>query len=379
MALVLTEEQIMIRDSAAGLLSEKASVAQLRALRDSASETGFDKAVWQEMVDMGWAGIAVPEAFGGLGFGYTGLGLVLEQAGRNLTASPLQSSVLVGATLISQLGSQAQKETLLAAIASGETLATLAVQEGAHHAPEKTALVAVKSGDSYNLTGRKCLVLDAHVADLFLVIARTSGTAGEEQGLSAFIVDANASGVTVERSAMVDSLNAGVVVFNGVSIPASSLLGEEGQAWAGLSRTLDIANIGLASELLGISVEAFERTVEYLKERKQFGRVIGSFQGLQHRAAELFAELELARSIVLQALQAIDEGSEDIAVQASAAKAKLCEVAQRATNEGVQMHGGIGMTDEHEIGFFMKRARVAQHLFGDYNYHLDRFAVLSGF
>jgi alkylation response protein AidB-like acyl-CoA dehydrogenase len=379
MALVLTEEQIMIRDSAAGLLSEKASVAQLRVLRDSASETGFDKTVWREMVDMGWAGIAVPEAFGGLGFGYTGLGLVLEQAGRNLTASPLQSSVLVGATLITQLGNQTQKEALLPAIASGETWATLALQDGAHHAPEKTALGAVKSGDSYSLNGRKCLVLDAHVADLFLVIARTSGVAGEEQGLSAFVVEANTSGLTVERSAMVDSLNAGVVTFDNVSIPSNSLLGEEGQAWAGLSRTLDIANIGLASELLGISVEAFERTIEYLKERKQFGRVIGSFQGLQHRAAELFAELELARSIVLQALQAIDEESEDIAVQASAAKAKLCEVAQRATNEGIQMHGGIGMTDEHEIGFYIKRARVAQHLFGDYNYHLDRFAVLSGF
>ena len=379
MALVLTEEQVMIRDSAAGLLSEKASVAQLRALRDSASETGFDKAVWQELVDMGWAGIAVPEAFGGLGFGYTGLGLVLEQVGRNLAASPLQSSVLVGATLITQLGSQVQKEALLPAIASGETLATLALQEGAHHAPEKTALAALKNGDSYNLNGTKCLVLDAHVADLFLVVARTSGVAGEEQGLSAFIVEANTSGVTVERTAMVDSLNAGVVTFDNASIPSNNLLGEEGQAWAGLSRTLDIANIGLASELLGISVEAFERTIEYLKERKQFGRVIGSFQGLQHRAAELFAELELARSIVLQALQAIDEDSEDIAVQASAAKAKLCEVAQRATNEGVQMHGGIGMTDEHEIGFFIKRARVVQHLFGDYNYHLDRFAVLSGF
>jgi acyl-CoA dehydrogenase len=162
-------------------------------------------------------------------------------------------------------------------------------------------------------------------------------------------------------------------------VPASQLLGAEGAAWPALSRTLDIVNIGLAAELLGLSAEAFERTVAYLKERKQFGKLIGSFQGLQHRAAELFAELELARSIVLQALQAIDNGEPDLALLASAAKAKLCEVAQRATNEAIQMHGGIGMTDEHDIGFFIKRARVVQHAFGDYNYHLDRFALLSGF
>jgi len=379
MALVLSEEQVMIRDSAAGFLAEKASVAQLRVLRDSANEQGYDKNVWQEMVDMGWAGIAVSEEFGGLGFGYVGLGLVLEQMGRHLSASPLQSSILLGASLIGELGNQQQKETLLPAIVAGEKLVTLALQESAHHVPEQTALSALCEGAGYILNGSKNLVLDAHVADSFIVIARTGGGAGEEHGLSAFVVDADAPGVSVTRSIMVDSRNAGVVTFDNVSVSAENLLGEEGQAWAGLTRTLDIANIGLAAELLGISVEAFERTVEYLKERKQFGRVIGSFQGLQHRAAELFAELELARSLVLQALQAIDEQAEDLSVHASAVKAKLCEVAQRATNEGIQMHGGIGMTDEHEIGFYIKRARAAQHLFGDYNYHLDRYAVLSGF
>ncbi len=379
MALVLTEEQVMIRDSAAGFLAEKASVAQLRVLRDSANEQGYDKNVWQEMVDMGWAGIAVSEEFGGLGFGYVGLGLVLEQMGRHLSVSPLQSSILLGASLVGELGNQQQKEALLPAIAAGGKLVTLALQEGAHHAPEQTALSALCEGASYGLCGSKNLVLDAHVADSFIVIARTGGEAGEEQGLSAFVVDADTPGVSVTRSIMVDSRNAGVVTFDNVSVPAENLMGEEGQAWAGLTRALDIANIGLAAELLGISVEAFERTVEYLKERKQFGRVIGSFQGLQHRAAELFAELELARSLVLQALQAIDEQAEDLSVHASAVKAKLCEVAQRATNEGIQMHGGIGMTDEHEIGFYIKRARAAQHLFGDYNYHLDRYAALSGF
>ena len=379
MALVLNEEQLMLKESAAGFLTEKATVVHLRALRDSADERGCSDDVWQEMVQMGWAGIAIAEEFGGLGYGYTGLGLVLEQVGRNLSASPLQSTVLVSATLIAELGSGSQKEQWLSPIAAGEKRVSLALQEGRHHAPEQTAARAVADGDDYLLSGAKVLVLDASLADAYIVIARTAGEAGDRQGLTAFLVAANSAGIALSRSSMVDSRNVGTLTLRDVRVPAAQVLGELGGAWQGLSRTLDIANVGLASELLGLSTEAFDRTVAYLKERKQFGRVIGSFQGLQHRSAELFAELELARSIVLQALQAIDSGDEQLPLLASAAKAKLCEVAQRATNEAIQMHGGIGMTDEHEIGFFIKRARVVQHTFGDYNYHLDRFAQLSGF
>jgi acyl-CoA dehydrogenase len=379
MALVLNEEQLMLKESAAGFLTEKATVMHLRALRDSADERGCSDDVWQEMVQMGWAGIAIAEDFGGLGYGYTGLGLVLEQVGRNLSASPLQSTVLVSATLIAELGSGSQKEQWLSPIAAGEKRVSLALQEGRHHAPEQTAARAVADGEDYLLSGAKVLVLDASLADAYIVVARTAGEAGDNQGLTAFLVAANSAGIALSRSSMVDSRNVGTLTLQDVRVPAAQVLGEVGGAWQGLSRTLDIANVGLASELLGLSTEAFERTVAYLKERKQFGRVIGSFQALQHRSAELFAELELARSIVLQALQAIDSGDEQLPLLASAAKAKLCEVAQRATNEAIQMHGGIGMTDEHEIGFFIKRARVVQHTFGDYNYHLDRFAQLGGF
>ena len=379
MALVLNEEQAMLKEAAAGFLAEKAGVAQLRELRDSGDEQGFSSDVWREMAQMGWAGIAIPEEFGGLGYGYTGLGLVLEQAGRNLSASPLQSTVLVAATLIAELGSEEQKQRLLPAIASGELLVTLALQEGSHHAPLQSVASAVRDGDEFVLNGSKLMVLDATSAATFIVIARSGGAAGDEQGLSAFLVEAGTTGLTVARRSLVDSRNVGALEMDNVRVSAANLLGAEGQAWPGLSRTLDIANIGLAAELLGLSAEAFERTVAYLKERKQFGRAIGSFQGLQHRAAELFAELELGRSIVLQALHAVDDGQADLALMASAAKAKLCEVAQRATNEAIQMHGGIGMTDEYDIGFFIKRARVAQHTFGDYNHHLDRFALLNGF
>jgi acyl-CoA dehydrogenase len=379
MALVLNEEQVMLKDSAAGFLAEKATVAHVRALRDAQDEHGFDADVWQEIAEMGWAGIAIDEAYGGLGYGYTGLGIVLEQMGRNLSPSPLQSSVLIGATVIAQLASPAQKEALLPAIAAGEKQVTLALQEGAHHAPLQTALQATAAGDGYQLTGSKDLVLDASSADLFLVVARTAGAPGDAAGLTVFAVDAAAQGLSVEPRSLVDARGAGRLTLDNVSVSDTAVLGTVDTAAEPLAKALDIVNVGLAAELLGLSSAAFERTVVYLQERKQFGRVIGSFQGLQHRAAELFAELELARSIVLQALHKVDEDADDLALFASAAKAKLCEVAQRATNEAIQMHGGIGMTDEHEIGFFIKRARVAQHTFGDYNYHLDRFAQLSGF
>ncbi|MHA7814933.1 MAG: acyl-CoA dehydrogenase family protein [Pseudohaliea sp.] len=378
MTLVLNEEQLMLRDAAAGFLADRASVAQLRALRDRGDETGYDPATWREMVEMGWAGIAIDEAYGGLGYGYTGLGVVLEQAGRHLSASPLESTVLVGATVLGQLASQGQKEAWLPAVAAGERIVTLALQERRHHAPLETAMKATRVDDHYLLDGSKCLVLDAHVADAFIVIARTGGHHSDHHGLAAFLVEAGSEGVHVERRSFVDSRNMGVVVFRDVRVPGSHCLGAPGEAWPGLERALDIINIGLSAMLLGVATEAFERTVAYLQERKQFGRVIGSFQGLQHRAAILFAELELARSIVLDGLRAIDAG-EDLGLCASAAKAKLCEVAELATNEGIQLHGGIGMTDEHEIGFFIKRARVLQHLFGDSHYHLDRFAALSGF
>ncbi|MFK7976898.1 MAG: acyl-CoA dehydrogenase family protein [Halioglobus sp.] len=378
MALVLSEEQTMLKDSAAGFLAEKATVVNLRELRDSGT-SGYDKAVWDEIATMGWAGIAIEEAYGGLGYGYTGLGIVLEQMGRNLSPSPLQSSVLVGATVIARLGSSEQKEQLLPAIAAGEQLVTLALQEGRHHAPFETQLSAVSKEGGFVLSGEKSLVLDAPTADTFLVAARTSGQAGDESGLTVFLVESGAPGLTVEARSMVDSRASGSLVLNDVAVDDSAVLGGVDDAGSGLIQALDIANIGLAAELLGLCSAAFERTVGYLQERKQFGRIIGTFQGLQHRAAEMFAELELARSIVLQALHKVDEGADDVALYASAAKAKLCEVAQRTTNEAIQMHGGIGMTDEHEIGFFLKRARVAQHTFGDYNYHLDRFAKLSGF
>ncbi|WP_439106824.1 acyl-CoA dehydrogenase family protein [Congregibacter sp.] len=379
MTLVLNEEQVMLKESAAGFLASKATVAHLRDLRDSGDELGFDPAVWQEMVDMGWAGIAVPEAYGGLGYGYTGLGVVLEQAGRHLSASPLEASVLVGATAINCLGTEEQKVSWLGAIASGEKQVTLALQESGAFDPAGVSTTASSDGDAFVLSGEKRMVLDAKSANAFVVIARSSGVSGDTAGLSAFLVPADASGLHIEACDMVDSRQCGAVTLDGVRVGSDALMGGEGDAWEALERTLDIAAIGFSAELLGLSLESFERTMDYIRERKQFGQVIGSFQGLQHRAAHLFAELELARSIVLKALQAVDADDENLPRLASAAKAKLSEVARLASNEGVQMHGGVGMTDEYDIGLYMKRARVLEHLMGDYYYHLDRFARIGGY
>lgn len=379
MALVFNEDQLMLRDAAAGLLAEKAPVAELRRLRDEEDSQGYSQPLWGEMAEMGWAGIAIPEAFGGLGFGYTGLGLVLEQMGRNLSVSPLQSSILVCATTIERMGSAAQKEALLPQLASGELTMAMALQEGNHHAPHKTAMTATAEADGFVLNGRKVLVFDGHTAKHLIVVARTTGQPGDDAGLSLFLVDADAAGVGIERVSMLDSRNGATVSFDNVKVSADALLGEQDKGYGALQGVLDIVNVGLSAELLGISTEAFERTMEYLKERKQFGVAIGSFQALQHRAAEMYAQLELARSMVVKALQAVDDDAEGLSALASACKAKLCEVSDLVTCEAIQMHGGIGMTDEFDIGFFIKRAKVAQQAFGDYSYHLDRFARLNDY
>ena len=379
MALVLNEEQQMLKESAQGFLAEFAPVAELRKQRDTGSETGYADNLWGQMVDMGWAAILVPEAYGGLEFGHVGMGQIVEQTGRTLTASPLFATGILGVTAINKAGSEEQKAELLGAIAGGEITTALAVDETAHHAPAQISMAATKQGSGYSLNGSKRFVADGGTADKLIVAARSSGEAGDMKGISLFIVDRTAAGVEVERTATTDGRNYANINFNNVEVAESALLGEEGKGFRALSATLDAGNIFLAAELLGISQESFDRTLQYLKERKQFGVLIGSFQALQHRAADWWSQIELCKSVVLKALQAMDEGDMRMPAMASIAKAKLSEVAELATNEAIQMHAGIGMTDEYEIGFFIKRARPAQTLFGDNSYHTDRFALLNGY
>jgi len=375
---VLTEEQTMLRDAAKGWTQDSAPVGALRKLRDGGSKRSFDAATWSEMGAMGWAGVIVPEDFDGSAFGYLGLGLILEETGRNLVASPLLSTALVAASALILGGSDAQKAAWLPRIAAGEVVATLAVDEGSHHAPLNTALSATASGDGFVLNGTKTFVLDGDAADLLVVAARTSGAAGDSGGITLFLVKGDAAGVTRTHLALIDSRGAARITFDDVQVAADAVLGEVGQGWAILEPVLDRAYAGLAAEMLGAATAAFEITLDYIKTRTQFGQVIGTFQALQHRSAKLFTDLETTRSCVEAALEAADAGG-DTRLLASLAKAKASEVLHLASNEMVQMHGGIGMTDAHDAGLYMKRARVAEALFGSAAFHRDRYARLSGF
>jgi alkylation response protein AidB-like acyl-CoA dehydrogenase len=379
MPLVLTEEQSMLRDSARGLISDKAPVSHLRQLRDSKDATGFSRELWRAFADMGFSGLLVPEPFGGSGLGCVEAGVVMEEIGRNLTPSPFLSTAIVAASALSRGGSDAQKSQYLPKISDGSLLAALAVDEGAKHRALQTKMAAVRSGNGFKLNGDKAFVVDGHTADLLIVAARTAGAAGEPNGLTLFLVDPKTKGIATERTAMVDSHNAARIVFDNVEVTADGVLGEVDQGGGLLEGVLNIGRGAVASEMVGLSEEVFGRTVGYLKERKQFGRLIGEFQALQHRAAELYIEIEITRAAVLKALQALDGNFEKAGPAVAVAKARAGSTATRAVQEGVQMHGGMGMTDQFDIGFFMKRARVCQELFGDANFHADALARMKSY
>ncbi len=379
MALVLNEEQRLLKETAKEFLAKNAPVAALRELRDTKDPLGYSAELWSEMVELGWTGIILPEEYDGLDFGFLGLGAVIEESGRTLTASPLLATVVLGASGIMLGGNEQQKRDLLPRIASGELTLALALEESNHHNPTGCALAATKTDSGWQLDGDKQFVLDGHSADKLLVVARTSGEPGSTAGISLFLVDADTTGITRQRTIMVDSRNAANITFDGVSVSPDALLGELDKGWDVLEPLLDRGRIAIAAEMLGGCLEVFERTLQYLNEREQFGVKIGSFQALKHRAAHMYTEIELGRSVILDALSAVDERPEELPLMASLAKAKLNETYHLITNEGVQMHGGIGVTDVLEIGFFLKRARVLEQTLGNTGYHRDRYARLSGY
>ena len=376
---VLTEEQTLLRDSARTWTQEKSPVSAFRKVRDSGAPFGYDPAAFAEMADMGWTGVVIPEEYGGSAFGYLGMGLILEETGRTLTASPLIATALAGASAIILGGTDAQKRAWLPKIASGEAVATLAVDEGAHHAPNKVGLTATKSDGGYTLSGAKTFVLEGMAADVFVVSARSSGVVGDTDGVSLFLVPADTAGLTRKALKLADSRGAANLTFENVTVGADALLGAEGAGGPLLDKILDRARAGLSAEMLGSALQAFEITLDYLKTRVQFGQVIGAFQALQHRAAKMFTELELARSCVEAALAAIDDDTPDVPQLVSLAKAKAGDTLHLISNEMVQMHGGIGMTDAHDAGLYLKRARAAEATFGGQSFHRDRYARLQGY
>jgi alkylation response protein AidB-like acyl-CoA dehydrogenase len=377
MSFVLTEEQESIRRTAKSFVGERAPVAQLRALRDERKSDGFSRELWKEMANLGLIGMAIPEAYGGAGLGLAELGLVLSECGRTLASTPLVSTVLLGASALLAGGTAEQMQATLPAVSAGERIIAFAHDEGSRFAPYTVSTKAEPEGAGFRLSGEKTFVMDGHVADDFIVVARTAGAPGDRAGLTLLLVPASAPGISVTRTHMVDSRNAARVRF--ASTPAREILGRPGEGADVLDRVLDRATAGLSAEMLGGIEEVFDRTVAYLKTRKQFGVPIGSFQSLKHRAAHLFCEIELSKSIVLDALRAVDAERSDVARVVSVAKARVSDTYIAVTSEAVQMHGGVGVTDELDIGLFLKRARVAEMTFGTAAYHRHRFAQLHGY
>lgn len=382
MTLVLSEDQQLLKDAARNFCQQNSPIAVLRRLRDEKNPRGYDEAIWNQMLELGWTGMAVPEAYGGFEFGYAGLGILLEETGRTLVSSPLIASTLLSTSLLTVAGNEEQKTKLLPALVAGEILMSIALDEQVQHQPHNIASTAQKEGDSYVINAEKTFVLDGHIADKLIVVARTSGAQTDRDGISLFLVDSNAEGVTITRTIMVDSRNSARVELSDVKVAPGALLGEEGKGYPALEQVLDIARIGIAAEMLGSIESVFAAILDYLKQREQFGVLIGSFQALQHRAAIMYSEIELCRSVIRAAVNSLDDPEcsvEERGKYASLAKAKLSEVFELVSNEGVQMHGGIGMTDEFDIGFYLKRARVAQQFLGDASFHRDRYATLNQF
>lgn len=368
--LVITQEETMLADSAAGFLETAAPVKKFREMRD-AGQT-HDAALWQQMVDQGWAGVLVPESAGGSDMGFAAANVLAQEMGKTLVMSPFLSSAVIAATALRQV-SDDRATAALARIASGAATYALAVDEATKFDPENTAMTATADGNGFRLNGKKQFVVDGAMADRLLVLARTN------DGLTLFDIAADSAGVSRDATNMIDARDAARITFENVEVTGEDVLGQVDNAMSVLKPAIEAGQAALAAEMSGLATAAFGMTVDYLKERKQFGVEIGRFQALQHRAAHLWCEIEVTASAILNAGRMLDSDPENAELAVSLAKARATSTAQLAVIEGVQMHGGIGMTDAYDMGFFMKRARVGAEWLGDYSYHAEKVAALRGF
>ncbi|MGI9376197.1 MAG: acyl-CoA dehydrogenase family protein [Tsuneonella suprasediminis] len=379
MPLYHDDDQAMLADTAAQFMGEEGAIAkQLRHWRDKGCKDGFGHALWKQMAEMGFTGILVPEADGGLGMGHVEAGIVLEEIGRNLTPSPFLTSSVMAATALGQ-GSDDLRARYLPGLLAGDSVFAVAIDEGAKHNPDRIACKAEKSGNGFRLNGRKDFVVQGASADMIVVAARTSGGETDAEGVTLFAVPKDAAGVGHNSVRLVDSSMASHITFENVELDGDAVIGEVDGGRAVLNRVLDAGRVGAAAEGVGVARGSMDMTVDYLKQRKQFGKLIGEFQALQHRAAHLYSEVEIARAAVIKAQQLLDAGAENASLMASVAKAKAGKAAGLAVKEGVQMHGGIGMTDEYDIGLYMKRDRALAEFMGDLYYHAGRVAEMSGY
>jgi alkylation response protein AidB-like acyl-CoA dehydrogenase len=375
--LTLNEDQRLLQDSVAPFMADEGAIkSQLRHWRDTGCQDGFGHGLWKQFAELGLTGILIPESAGGAGLGQVEASVVLEEIGRNLTPSPFLTTAVAA---VRALEGTAQAERWFPGIVAGETVAALAVDEGGHHDPAGIALEARRDGNGFVLNGSKQFVVHGASADVILTAARTGGSPGETEGITLFAVPRDTPGLTIDNVTLADGSKAARAGYDTVRLDTSDVAGTVDMGWEPLQRALGAGRAGAASELVGVAAGASAMTFEYLKQRKQFGRLIGEYQALQHRAAHLYGEIEIARAAALKAAQLLDSGDEGAELMTAVAKAKAGRVAALAVQEGVQMHGGIGMTDEHDIGLYMKREIVLSELFGGPRFHANRVAELSGY
>ncbi|UAB77765.1 acyl-CoA dehydrogenase family protein [Erythrobacter sp. SCSIO 43205] len=379
MPLYHTEDQAMLADSARGFMAEEGNISkQLRHWRDRNCKDGFGHGLWKQMAEMGFTGMLVSEDDGGLGMGHVEAGIVLEEIGRNLTPSPFLTSSVLAATALGHASSDL-KGRYLPGLIEGESVFAVAIDETAKHRPSRIGTRAEKSGNGFKLSGSKSFVIQGASSDMIVVAARTSGSDEDEDGITLFAVPQDADGMSQNPVRLVDSSMASHIKFDGVELDGDAVIGEVDGGREVLNAMLAAGRVGAAAEGVGVAQGAMDMTVDYLKQRKQFGKLIGEFQALQHRAAHLYSEVEVARAATIKAQQLLDEGAPSADLMTSVAKAKVAKAAGLAVKEGVQMHGGIGMTDEYDIGLYMKRDRALAEFLGDAYFHANRVAQLSGY
>lgn len=376
MNFALSEEQVMLQSMAKEFVSRESSMKRIRALRED--EIGFSREVWKKMADLGWLGMTFPESEGGQEMGMVEMAVVMEELGAGLMPEPIASTVLLGGNALQFGGSEAQRSTWLPKLIAGEALFSLAYQEPqSRYDAFDVACEARAEGDGFVLNGEKSFVPDAAVADRIVVSARLSGARRDREGVALFLLDPKARGVTLSEVPFMDCRKRHTVKLDNVQVASADQMLGENPPDVALEKALEFATVALSAEMLGAMNEAFTLTVNYLKERQQFGVPIGSFQALKHRCADEFVQTELARSSVYYAAMCLDEDMPDAKVAVSTAKARCNDAFHLIANESIQMHGGIGMTDEHDIGFYFKRARTAEVTLGDSTFHRDRYARLK--
>ncbi|MEL6540547.1 MAG: acyl-CoA dehydrogenase family protein [Pseudomonadota bacterium] len=379
MPLFHNEDQAMLAESAGGFMADEGNIAkQLRHWRDRDCPDGFGHALWKQMAEMGFTGMLLDEEDGGLGMGHVEAGIVLEEIGRNLTPSPFLTSSVLAATALKH-GSADMKGRYLPGLVEGESVFAVAIDETAKHRPSRITTKAEKSGNGFKLSGSKSFVIQGASSDMIVVAARTSGADEDDEGITLFAVPKDAAGMDQNPVRLVDSSMASHITFDGVELDGDAVIGEVDGGRDILNAVLSAGRLGAAAEGVGVARGAMDMTIDYLKQRKQFGKLIGEFQGLQHRASHLYSEVEIARAAVIKAQQLADAGAQSADLMTSVAKAKVAKAAGLAVKEGVQMHGGIGMTDEYDIGLYMKRDRALSEFLGDAYFHANRVADMSGY